>query len=77
MCDLSEQQTQQLVAASECMRNHGVTGFPDPTTAPPTNLNPLDYGIAEDIGGFFLLVPSTFDVHSPAFEHAAKACDLH
>jgi len=69
----SEQQKQHLVAISACMRSHGVTGFPDPTTTPP---NPQDYSIAEGVGGLYLLVPSTINVNSPAFEQAAKACDF-
>jgi hypothetical protein len=71
----TEQQKQRLVAISECMRSHGVTGFPDPTTKPP--INPRDYSIAEGIAGnLFLLVPSTINVNSPAFQQAAKACNF-
>jgi hypothetical protein len=74
----SEQQKEQLVAISECMRRHGVTGFPDPTTTPPTSLPSLreDYSLAESIAGssLFLLVPKTIDINSPAFKQAAKAC---
>jgi hypothetical protein len=71
----SEQQRQQLVALSECMRSHGVSGFPDPTTKPPTSLQ--GYSLAEGIGSdLFLLVPSTINVNSPAFEQAAKICKL-
>ncbi len=72
----SEQQTQQLVAVAACMRSHGVTGFPDPTTRPPTSLQ--GYSIAEGIAGnLFLLVPNTIDIHSPAFRHAAQVCGFH
>jgi hypothetical protein len=76
---VSEQQKEQMVRTSECMRAHGVTGFPDPTTMPPTN--PQDYSIVEGIGGpsggLFLLVPKTIDVNSPVFKEAAKACSFH
>lgn len=76
---VSEQQKEQMVQTSQCMRAHGVTGFPDPTTMAPTN--PQDYSIVEGIGGLsgglFLLVPKTIDVNSPAFEQAAKACSFH
>ncbi len=73
----SEQQKQQLIATSECMRSHGVTGFPDPTTetTPPTD--PQNYSIVEGIGDVWLLVPSTINVNSPAFKQAAKACSFH
>jgi hypothetical protein len=73
---VSEQQREQLVRTSECMRAHGVSGFPDPTTTPPTN--PQDYSSVEGIGGpsggLYVLVPKTIDVNSPAFRQAAKAC---
>ena len=76
---VTEQQKEQLVQTSACMRSHGVTGFPDPTTAPPAN--PRDYSIATGFGGphggLFLLVPKTIDVNSPAFRRAAKACSFH
>jgi hypothetical protein len=72
----SEQQTQQLVALSECMRSHGVSGFPDPTSTPPSS--PQGYSIMEGVAGnLFLLVPNTIDVDSPAFKQAAKTCDFH
>jgi hypothetical protein len=72
----SEQQKQQLVATAECMRSHGVTGFPDPTTKPPTS--PQGYSIIEGIGNnLFLLVPSTINPSSPAFQQASKACNFH
>jgi hypothetical protein len=76
---VSEQQKEQMVRMSECMRAHGVTRFPDPTTTPP--VNPQDYSIVDGIGGFsgglFLLVPKTIDVNSPAFKQAAKTCSFH
>lgn len=73
---VSEQQKQQLVATAECMRSHGVPGFPDPTSTPPTSSQ--GYSIMEGLGSsLFLLVPSTINVSSPAFEQAAKACDFH
>ena len=69
----SEQQEQQLVATAECMRSHGVSGFPDPTSTPPTSAQ--GYSIMEGLGSnLFLLVPSTIDVRSPTFEAAAKTC---
>lgn len=76
---VTEQQKEQLVRTAECMRSHGVSGFPDPTTTPPTN--PHDYSSVEGIGGFngglFLLVPKTIDVNSPAFKQAAQTCGFH
>lgn len=73
----SEQQKQHLVATTQCMRSHGVPGFPDPTTraTPPTN--PQDYSSAEGTGDLWLLVPITINANSPAFQRAAKSCDFH
>jgi hypothetical protein len=69
----SEQQKQQLLAEAECMRAHGVTGFPDPTTKPPTTQQ--GYSIIEGLGSnLFLLVPSTINPNSPVFKHASDAC---
>jgi hypothetical protein len=71
----SEQDKERFFAISRCMRDHGVTGFPDPTTTPPAN--PGDYAFAEGIArDLFLLVPNTIDVDSPAFKRAAVACNL-
>jgi hypothetical protein len=62
-------QTRQI---AECMRQHGVTGFPDPTFTPPSS--PAGYSIIEDRGGVVLAVPSTINPGSPAFTQAAKVC---
>jgi len=76
----SEQQKQQLVAISECMRHHGVSGFPDPVTGTPPS-NTQDYSIFDGIGvganAVWLAVPTTIDANSPAFKQAASACKLH
>jgi len=59
---------------SECMRTHGVTGFPDPTLKPPSS--PAGYSLLEDRGGVVIAVPSTINPNSPAFMQAAKACQF-
>jgi len=69
------QDKRQMLAISTCMRAHGVTDFPDPTTTAPSSLN--GYGEAMGHDGLFLLVPSTIDVNSPTYEHAASACGFH
>jgi hypothetical protein len=68
----SEEAKQQMLATSECMRAHGVSGFPDPTLSPPAD--PGAYSIAMGRGGVFLAVPRTIDPGSPVFRSAAKAC---
>jgi hypothetical protein len=55
------------------MRRRGVSGFPDPTSTPPTSTQ--GYSIMEGVASnLFLLVPDTIDVNSPAFLRAARAC---
>jgi hypothetical protein len=61
-----------MLATSRCMRAHGVTGFPDPTTTPPSS--PNGNGEVIDRGGVFLVVPDTINSDSPAFRQAAAAC---
>jgi hypothetical protein len=51
------------------------TGFPDPTTQPPSNIQ--NYSLTEGIGGVYLVVPKTINVNAPAFRQAANACDFH
>jgi hypothetical protein len=68
----SAQDKAQMLAVSQCMRAHGVTGFPDPTTTPPSSLQGASDAIGRD--GLFIIVPSTIDTSSPAFIEAQKTC---
>jgi hypothetical protein len=68
----SAQQIDQTRQVSVCMRQHGVSGFPDPTLRPPSS--PVGYSLVEDRGGVVLALPSTINPQSPAFQKAAKAC---
>ena len=70
----SAQARKEMLETSECMRAHGVTGFPDPTTKAPGQGGIGNFSIAIGHDGVFLLVPKTIDVASPAFQHAADAC---
>jgi len=75
----TKQQLDQEVAMSQCMRQHGVTGFPDPfvhTGAPP-NLNPGEYSAIEDRGGVIIAIPRSIDTSSPAFRQASQTCRFH
>jgi hypothetical protein len=64
----------QMLAISECMRSHGVSGFPDPTTTPPNN--PAGYsGVMTDNGVSFA-IPTTIDIQSPAVKQASTQCHL-
>jgi hypothetical protein len=67
----SAQDIAQAFRVSECMRQHGVSDFPDPTLAPPSNQASYD---VIDRGGVFLDIPNTISTASPAFSQAATAC---
>lgn len=68
----SAQARAQMLAISTCMRAHGITGFPDPTTTPPNS--PNGPGAVLGRGGVFLSIPGTINTESPAFKRAATAC---
>jgi signal transduction histidine kinase len=58
---------------SECMRQRGVSGFPDPTTTVPPTLRQTG-GEISDRDGAILAIPATIDQQSPTFTRAASAC---
>jgi hypothetical protein len=64
----------RMLTVSACMRKHGISGFPDPTSSPPSN-SASTSGIIGN-GGYFLAIPKSIDTSSPAFEQAAAACNL-
>ncbi len=64
----------QMLAISECMRTHGVSGFPDPTTTPPSS--PAGYSGVLDRNGVSFVIPTTIDLQSPAVQRAATHCHL-
>jgi hypothetical protein len=68
----------QADQTAQCMRQHGVTGFPDPivSQAPPTSLNPANYSSIQAGGGLIIAIPKSIDESSPAFIRAAKACQF-
>jgi hypothetical protein len=68
----SEQDKKRMLQISECMRRHGITDFPDPTTTPPSS--PAGYGEILNRNGVVLAIPSTINAASPAFQHASAAC---
>ena len=63
-----------MLQVSECMRAHGISGFPDPTTKLPSH--PSDYSGVMDHNGAVLAIPYSIDPQSPAFEQAAAACNF-
>ena len=64
----------QMLTISECMRAHGVSGFPDPTTTPPSS--PAGYSGVMTHNGVSFAIPTTIDIQSPAVRQAATTCHL-
>jgi hypothetical protein len=62
----------EVVKIAECMRQHGVPQFPDPTTTRPS----FAAGIREitDYDGAYLAFPAALDMQSPVYKRAAAAC---
>lgn len=67
----SPQAQARMLDVSACMRKHGISAFPDPTSSPPANRGNSTF---VGSGGYYLAIPSSIDAHSPAFEQAAAAC---
>ena len=64
----------RILHVSQCMRSHGIPGFPDPTLTSPSDR--AHFGAIMSNDGVWLAIPVSIDVQSPAFEHAAAACKL-
>jgi hypothetical protein len=64
----------QMLAVAQCMRNHGITQFPDPTTKVPSKSPSGPEGVVSDRDGVILVFPGTLDTRSPQFVHAAAVC---
>ena len=60
-------------AVAQCMRRHGVSGFPDPATSVPSN-PAAKYGMIADRDGAILAIPATINTDSTAFTQAATTC---
>ena len=70
----SPQAQARMLNVSACMRQHGISGFPDPSTSPPSN-SAGNSGIIGS-GGYYLAIPKSIDTNSPAFERAGAACNF-
>jgi len=64
----------QARQVAQCMRHHGISGFPDPTLTVPPLSSRAEYSIVDDRNGAVLAVPRTINAGSPAFKQAATAC---
>jgi hypothetical protein len=58
------------LAFAHCVRQHGFLQFPDPLTTTPDQPN-FTLGTGE-----YFPINNTYQVVSPAFRHAAKACGV-
>jgi hypothetical protein len=63
-----------MLRLAECMRDHGLPSFPDPTATPPSTTS-AGGGTQFGTPGAFLSVPQTL-IQSPAFKRAALDCHL-
>jgi hypothetical protein len=70
----SAQTVAKLLNIARCMRQHGVSQFPDPRTSVPSNFSPVMYTGLTDFDGAILAWPSTINFHAPAYTQAAAAC---
>ena len=70
----SAQAQARMLNVSACMRKHGISGFPDPSTSPPSN--PAGYSGIIGNGGYYVAIPKSIETSSPAFEQAAATCNL-
>jgi hypothetical protein len=61
-----------MLKLAECMRSHGISSFPDPTSSPPS-APPAGGGVGFGGPGSFISVPQTL-IASPGFKQAAAAC---
>jgi hypothetical protein len=67
------QQVTRAQALTRCMRAHGISGFPDPTSSQPSIASGA-YTLVWGRPGAYVAVPSTISLQSPTFKHAAIAC---
>jgi hypothetical protein len=63
-----------MLAIAECMRAHGISGFPDPTTTRPASMAGLSGALGYD--GVYFAFPDTLNLQSPAAEQAEKSCNV-
>lgn len=67
----------RLLHWAKCMREHGISGLPDPKPdPPPAPGSPGTAGIGTLMGdgGYWVGIPAAVDAHSPAFARLSTAC---
>ena len=68
----TERQKQMLLALSQCMRDRGITNFPDPVATAPKS--PVGLRLAFGRPGSIIVISDALDPESPKFKQAARAC---
>jgi hypothetical protein len=68
----SSQEMAHMLGVARCMRSHGISGFPDPTTTIPSLTHFT--GVVSMIFTVIFVFPGSLDMHSPQFARAAAAC---
>ena len=69
---VSEARKEMMLKLAQCMRAHGVSSFPDPTSSPPAG-PPAGGGVAFGAPGAFIAVPQAM-IQAPGFKQAGAAC---
>jgi hypothetical protein len=64
----------KLRRIAQCLRQHGISQFPDPRASKPTNVNAGTYDVITDYDGAFLLFGATLNLEAPAYKQALAAC---
>ncbi len=72
----TRQQVEVVVRMSRCMRDHGITGFPDPSQTPVTPSSMSGYSEVMSRDGVTLAMPKGMNINSPAFRAASAKCGL-
>jgi hypothetical protein len=62
----------RMLKVAQCMREHSISAFPDPTTSVPS-IHP-GVGVVADREGAIFVLPSMLDMQSSQFMQAAAAC---
>ena len=68
----SAQALVQMLKVSQCMRRHGISEFPDPSSVLPSNNSGIR--VVTDMHGVILAFPFTLDMWSAAFAQAEAVC---
>jgi hypothetical protein len=67
----------RLLAWAKCMRQHGISGLPDPKPDPvpgPSSAAAGHFGTVMGDGGYWVGIPFDDNAHSPAFMRMSTTC---